>query len=195
VAKAHPITGLDASASARRNLPQMFSLRIAELWGWAGHLQYPGRVRELHDMRIAAKRLRYMFEFFAPCFPASFNQQLKRFKQIQDYLGEIHDCDVWVDYLRRQLRDAFRELNTGRKALGRFTGADPDLGLAAEALREDPAHSAVLGLLMMITDVVERRGKLYSELLDYWRELEASGFHGQLVRAVAAAASVEGGAR
>lgn len=194
MARAQPIAGLDANAIARQNLPQMFSVRIAELWGWAEHMQFPGRVRELHHMRIAAKRLRYMFEFFAPCFPASFNQQLKCFKQIQDYLGEIHDCDVWVDYLRQQLRDAFQELNTSRKALDRFTGADPDLGLAADALREDPAHGAILGLLMLITDVVERRGKLYSELLDYWRELEASDFHGQLVRAVAVAARGEGGA-
>jgi len=195
VAKAQAITGLDANASVRRNLPQMFSLRITELWGWAEHIQFPHRVRELHDMRIAAKRLRYMFEFFAPCFPASFSQQLKCFKQLQDYLGEIHDCDVWVDYLRQQLRDAFQELNAGRKSLDRFTGADPDLGLAAEALRGDSTHGAILGLLMMITDVVERRVMLYGELLDYWRGLEESDFHGQLVRAIAAAARGEGGAR
>jgi hypothetical protein len=54
MARAQPIEGLNAQAPTRASLPQMFSVRISELWGWAEHLPYPERVRELHDMRIAA---------------------------------------------------------------------------------------------------------------------------------------------
>lgn len=188
MAKAQPIGGLQAGAAAHASMPVMFSVRIAELWDWAEHLPYPDRVRELHDMRIAAKRLRYLFEFFEPCFAAEFKDHLKRFKRLQDYLGEIHDCDVWVDYLRAQLADAFKELNRRRKALGAVTGAKPELVPAAEELRAALAHGPAGGLLMMLTDVAHRRDRLYGELLVFWDELERDRFRAQLIAAVAEAA-------
>ncbi|MBN2082176.1 CHAD domain-containing protein [bacterium] len=191
MAKAQPVTGLNAGASSRSSLPVMFAVRIGELWSWAEHLPYPHRIRELHDMRIAAKRLRYLFEFFAPCFEPEFKDNLKQFKRLQDYLGEIHDCDVWVVYLRRQLHDAFRELDRHRKALKQFAGADPELKQEAAALARELTHGPVQGLLMMLGDVVERRDRLYGELLQFWAELEQEGFRAELTRAVAQAASEE----
>jgi hypothetical protein len=191
MARAQAIKGLNAHAATRASLPLMFSSRITELWGWAEHLQYPERVRELHDMRIAAKRLRYLFEFFEPCFAPDFKEHLKLFKQLQDYLGEIHDCDVWVDYLRDQLAGAFKELNQARKALGSYTGAGPELGPAAAELRGRLAQGPVQGLLMMIAGVVDRRDKLYGELLGFWAELERDGFRAALIGAVAQAARGE----
>lgn len=190
MAKAKPIEGLDAHAETRAVLPAVFGTRITELWSMAEHLPYPERVRELHDMRIAAKRLRYCFEFFAPCF-ADLGDALKRFKRLQDYLGDLHDCDVWVDYLRAQLRDAFRELTARRRELGAHTGASADLGRAAAELEGLLTGGPVQGLLMMIGDVVERRERLYGELLLFWAELERSGFREELTRAVAAAARGE----
>jgi len=189
MAKAHEISGLLAGAAVRASLPAMFSVRIAELWDWAEHLPYPDRVRELHDMRIAAKRLRYAFEFFEPCFAPGFKELLQRFKQLQDYLGEIHDCDVWVDYLRRQLAGAFKDLNRRRKELGRIVGAKPELMTAAQELHEELERGPAGGLLMMLTDVVQRRDRLYGELLVFWDGLERDGFHAQLIGAVAQAAS------
>jgi hypothetical protein len=191
MAKAIEIGDLDAHAEARAALPAIFGTRIAELWGWAAHMPHPERVRELHDMRIAAKRLRYCFEFFTPCF-SGIGEALKRFKKLQDYLGELHDCDVWVDYLRDQLDDAFAALAHKRKALRRFVGADPDLRVEAQALEHEMAHGPAAGLLMMLTDVVERRDRLYGELLAYWAELEQADFRGELTRAVASAARGEG---
>jgi hypothetical protein len=190
MAKAQPITGIDPGATTRASLPAMFVVRIAELWSWAEHLPYPDRVRQLHDMRIAAKRLRYLFEFFAPCFRPRFKGLLRQFKRLQDYLGEIHDCDVWVDYLRRQLRSAFRELNADRKELKDHVGADPALGEGAARLRAALARGPAQGLLMMVEDVVVRREQLYGELLGFWEKLEAGGFRAQLVREVAEGARV-----
>ncbi len=189
MAKAQAIEGLTAATPARNNMPAIFSVRLAELWSWAGHMPYPDRVRELHDMRIAAKRVRYCFEFFSPALEDSFKNLLKQFKQLQDYLGEIHDCDVWVDYLRNQLRDAFRELNTQRKELGSFVGADPRLAQDCTQLAKMLAHGPAQGLLMMLEDVCARRAQLYKDLLEFWDNLEEDDFRGQLVRAVARAAS------
>jgi CHAD domain-containing protein len=190
MAKAQEITSLEAHADVRSALPAIFSVRISELWSFAADMPYPERVRQLHDMRIAAKRLRYCFEFFSPCF-TEIDGALKRFKKLQDFLGELHDCDVWVDYLREQLRDAFTEMSQMRKGLARFVGADPELQHEAAALEELLAHGPAQGLLMMLGDIVERRGKLYGELLAYWDELEQAQFRAELTHAVADAARGE----
>jgi len=57
------------------------------------------RVEELHAMRISAKKLRYSLEVFAELYTHETDFALDITKQAQDYLGEIHDCDVWIDYL------------------------------------------------------------------------------------------------
>lgn len=55
----------------------------------------PDRVDELHAMRIAAKRLRYTLETFAPLFEDGLKTTIKAMRSSQDMLGEIHDADVW----------------------------------------------------------------------------------------------------
>lgn len=189
MAKPQPIAGLDATQPAYANMPAIFSIRIAELWGWAEHMPYPDRVDELHNMRIAAKRVRYCFEFFEPAMGAGFKDLRKQFKSMQDFLGEIHDCDVWVDYLRGQLRDAFGELQEKRKLLKRYVGADPRLAEDCRQLSGQLAHGPAQGLLMMLEEVCARRARLYTEMLEFWQQLEAGDFRGKLVKAVAEAAS------
>jgi CHAD domain-containing protein len=189
MAKAHVITGLKPHAETRDTLPQIFSTRLAELWSWAEHMPHPERVRELHDMRIAAKRVRYCFEFFLPCFEPDFKDVLKRFKQLQDFLGEIHDCDVWVDYLRTQLAESFKELDGLRKDLNRFVGADHAMQNSAAQLSRALGHGPAQGLLMMIGDIAQRRQKLYADLLQFWADCEAQGFRAKLTAAVASAAA------
>jgi putative phosphoesterase len=49
-----------------------------------------------HRMRIAAKRLRYTLEAFRPLFDDALDQEIGSLKEVQDLLGEMHDCDVWL---------------------------------------------------------------------------------------------------
>ena len=57
----------------------------------------PAQVEALHDMRIAAQRLRYILELTAEtCFGAYAETGAKRARELQDLLGEIHDCDVML---------------------------------------------------------------------------------------------------
>lgn len=53
----------------------------------------------LHAMRIAGKHLRYTLEIFAPLYEGGMTPFIEIMKGIQDQLGEIHDCDVWVAWL------------------------------------------------------------------------------------------------
>ncbi len=130
-------------------------VRIAELWSWGGLVRDPANSSELHDMRIAAKRLRYCIEFFAPLLGSGAGSVLAKFKQLQDYLGEIHDCDVWAQMLGKMQH---REL----KRRGR----------AGELTRE---ADELLG------NLATRRSELFWEFLGYWDELGTQGFRAELL--------------
>jgi len=55
--------------------------------------------KKLHAMRIAGKHLRYTMEIFSPLYQDGINPFIEIMKEIQDQLGEIHDCDVWIAWL------------------------------------------------------------------------------------------------
>ena len=50
---------------------------------------------QLHRLRIACKKLRYMFEFFASAFPEEMTAEpIRRLRTLQDVLGQLNDLDV-----------------------------------------------------------------------------------------------------
>ena len=63
------------------------------------------KVTELHEMRIAAKWLRYTMETFAALYGNHLKPYLKAVKNAQEQLGEIHDADVWSVFLPQFLLD------------------------------------------------------------------------------------------
>ncbi len=73
--------------------------RLGEFLGYDAIVAIPERVTELHEMRIAAKRLRYTLETFGPLFATGLKAWLSSIRDAQETLGNIHDCDVWGDYL------------------------------------------------------------------------------------------------
>ncbi len=73
------------------------------MFDWAPAMRDPENVEELHNMRIAAKRLRYTMELFTPCFGDDFQRSLKTVEAIQERIGAIHDCDVLLPLLSRTL--------------------------------------------------------------------------------------------
>ena len=52
-----------------------------------------------HEMRINAKKLRYVMEFFAPLYKDRLEKEIETVKAYQDILGEKHDLEVWINYL------------------------------------------------------------------------------------------------
>ena len=63
------------------------------------YIPYPEKVHELHLMRIAAKRLRYTMEVFEPLYNAEIIPFLEITRDVQQSLGDIRDCDVWLEFL------------------------------------------------------------------------------------------------
>lgn len=63
-------------------------------------------VSGLHMMRIAAKKLRYTLEAFSPCFGEPFINAVNGVKALQEFLGQVHDCDVWIVKLNGYLAES-----------------------------------------------------------------------------------------
>ena len=116
-------------------------------------LEQPEKIAELHAMRIAAKKLRYVLEAFAPLYEGELKQTLQAMRQIQDELGEIHDSDIWSDFL-----PGFIEKERQR-TLAYF-------GHTRSMKRLDP------GLLFFLHNRQENRITKFSQFVSYWQQLK-----------------------
>ncbi len=85
------------------NARRIVRARLAELYVWAQYAHDARRAREQHQMRIAAKRLRYTLELFRDFLPEQAGDCIKALKSLQDALGLLHDCDVLIAILRSAL--------------------------------------------------------------------------------------------
>jgi len=71
--------------------------RLEELEKLSNSLYQPLDIEPLHDMRIAAKRLRYAIELFQECWGQQIVPFAEEVADLQLLLGELHDCDVWIE--------------------------------------------------------------------------------------------------
>ena len=60
----------------------------------------PMLLKELHNMRIAAKRLRYTLEIFEDFLPDECKTAQKELEQLQQEMGQLHDSDVMIALLQ-----------------------------------------------------------------------------------------------
>lgn len=79
--------------------------RLAELRELNACLYQPFATDALHRMRIAAKRLRYAMELFAVCWGNTLTEHAAEVAELQTSLGELHDCDVWIEGFGQMLRE------------------------------------------------------------------------------------------
>ena len=83
---------------------QIIGDRIEELREASHHLYFPFHLKELHELRILTKRLRYAAELFSECWSPNLRDAAKEVSLLQTSLGELHDCDVWLDDLSARLK-------------------------------------------------------------------------------------------
>jgi hypothetical protein len=178
--KARAVKGLHPDATLADNLQRIVATRLDELCSFVPRALDPARIKALHDMRIAAKRLRYILEVGAePCFGPYAVTAIKRTKELQDLLGELHDCDVQLPRVR-VLQDELRAADAleARVRAGDAPDLDPTLASGT------PHAEAWRGLETLCIYVEARRGLLFDRFLEMWRELEREGFRARLEYAI-----------
>jgi hypothetical protein len=177
--KARKVKDLDPAGTLADNLERIVRVRTGELFAFMPRAADPGEVEHLHDMRIAAKRLRYILEISEACFGPYAAAAAKRAKDVQDLLGEIHDADVALPRLAAHQRQALAA------DVAAVRGRAPDAKDLDPALAADGPHADVYrGLAAMATYHRARRELLFSRFLTLWQELGREGFRARLEFAI-----------
>jgi CHAD domain-containing protein len=172
--KARAVAGIDGRASVARNAARIVRVRLDELYAFDPAVRDPANVEELHDMRIAAKRLRYVLEITGHCFGEIGTEAEEVARSLQDVLGEIHDCDTLIPRVDQELA-TLRGLDAG--ALQRLA-PDPD-GLP-RAVRRAPARARYRGLETLAAALVARRALRYEAFSEEWRAVVRDDLRGRL---------------
>lgn len=94
--KARRVGGLEPEGSLHDNAALIVRTRLGELRGFEAQALEPSADAAQHEMRIAAKRLRYVLEIFGACFPIQAPAAQKAAKRLQGVLGDLHDCDAML---------------------------------------------------------------------------------------------------
>jgi len=114
-----------------------------------------------HAMRIAAKRLRYTMEIAGPVYEGGLDEALRTVKKLQVFLGDVHDCDVWLE----KLDDFDRSLRrTIRKRYGTDAAAEP----------------LMVGIDYLRSQRQDQRQRAFRELVDYWSQLQQQDYWDKL---------------
>ena len=177
--KARPVKKLDPELTLGENAARIVKVRLDELRSFESKALERDRVKAQHDMRIAAKRLRYVLEVTGFCFGSPADTARRRARDLQDILGEMHDCDVMLPRVRAHIES----LEAGDAGAVRAkAGQTPDLDprLAARA----PNRTAYRGLEVLSVYLRARRELLFDRFVAFWNRQEETGTWIRLERAV-----------
>jgi putative phosphoesterase len=159
--------------------------QIKEALAFDQAIHDPAHVSELHQLRIVCKHLRYALEVFAPLYVGAIRVRtiqakgspsgesplpesplqpyIAIIKTFQEILGDIHDCDVWIDLLPRFSADEQQRIRD-------YFGHDR------------PLKQFEPGLTYLLQERQYHRHVRYNEFLDLWIAHREADTWGNLVR-------------
>lgn len=142
----------DDGDTVRKVAPRVIAARLSKVIKAGDRLSAPTST-ELHEFRIACKRLRYACEFFKPWLAGRLDPIIQAATGIQDTLGALHDGDVTPDTLLD------------------LVGAPGDSGSPRGATSNELERM----LLRMMRDRLAKRDELLVRFRDQWADLRALG--------------------
>jgi hypothetical protein len=175
MARAEPIHGLDPEAPLAVDAALIVGTRLNEMLAFTPYLTDAEAVYELHQMRIAAKRLRYTMELFQqiyapnPDFAARFSAALETVKALQDHLGFLHDADVLVPQLTEHLTHLLKA------SFGTDHREEPVVGV------HFVDFDAGIGLLTLCRETRFERDARYAQFLTDWTQWQQQEVFSRLV--------------
>ena len=97
----------DSSEAPAQTFPEagrdVIERHLRQLVKLSASLFSPHDSEGLHDLRIAAKELRYALELFSACWGGRLKPYAKEIAHLQSSLGHVHDCDGWIKELGKRL--------------------------------------------------------------------------------------------
>jgi CHAD domain-containing protein len=116
--------------------------RLEKLFSLESYVRKPACVKELHEMRIAAKNLRYTLENLQALYGRRVFPFVLSAAKVQRALGELHNFDVWIGLM---------------KILSDSSGREPSFRRAIPFLRKECER---------------RRQEAYSDFVKLWAGLK-----------------------
>jgi len=135
--------------------------RLNELEKLSNSLYTPLDSRALHAMRIAVKRLRYAIELFHDCFGKKILRFSKTAARMQDSLGNLHDCDVWIEGFGQLIHDS----------------------------KERQESEYALSYIWLFKHFMKLRNRHFQKAFGQWRSWETKGVSNKLREALKSAKS------
>jgi hypothetical protein len=176
--RARPVKKLDPTASLSENAARIVLVRLDEMRSFAPKAIDRRKVKAQHDMRIAAKRLRYVLEATEFCFGRAGETARRRARDLQDVLGELHDCDVMLPRVQQHLSE-LRAADS--RAIKERAGDAPDLD--PQLVRLASHRTAYRGLESLAVYFEARRELLFDRFTEFWAWQEEKGTWDRLERA------------
>jgi CHAD domain-containing protein len=130
--------------------------RLKELEELSSSLYRPLEGKPLHEMRIAAKRLRYAIELFGDCWGSNILSFAKDAARLQSALGKLHDCDIWIESFGKEISGSTNS-------------------------RKQAEHETFVWLF---THFNELRNIHFEEAFSLWNQWEVQGLSGKLKEAL-----------
>ncbi len=141
------------------------SFRLDDFLAMETYVPLENEILKHHEMRIYAKKLRYTMESFASLYKNKLAMEIETIKAFQDVLGEMHDCDVWTDYIPKFMQEKNAKNKSKRKK-------------KADTTKVEQA------LLNFLSYVKENRKEHYKEFVRFWDENKTKGFFVQLRKTI-----------
>lgn len=89
-----------APHQVRHVLPVLLHRRLAQVRAYDTVLP-DSNIEDLHELRVEFKQLRYALEFFQPNLGRSAGSFLRTARDMQEFLGRIHDISVFIEAVGR----------------------------------------------------------------------------------------------
>lgn len=129
----------DELTQLRDKTSQIIVHQFDELMRYADCVDQPEQVARLHEMRIVAKHLRYTLEMFAPIVEGGLSDVIELTRQMQQLLGDVHDCDVWAEFLKQFTKVEYQrhvDFHGHAKAFGRLKPGIEHVAATRQSQRE-----------------------------------------------------------
>lgn len=179
MARARKVKGIDCKQSVVVNARKIIEVRLQEMLGFGQYAGDPTRIEEIHNLRIAAKRLRYTLEMFRFAFPKELADLISEVKEIQEHIGNMRDADVMIErvtgIIDRENAARKERLHQIAQATTRGTPAQRHQRIRSAVSAPTAARDEV-ALYTMIAHRAGERDDAYLQFVRAWERFEASDF-------------------
>ncbi len=145
--------------------------QIEDLEAHLAKVEEPDDQEAAHEARITAKRVRYLLEPLVPEIDGA-GPVVKRFKALQDLLGDLHDAHVLEAELAEAVEAAAVERVRRILELSLSESSPASTGM----LRAERRRDRVPGLIALAKLNRERRDRLFADLETGWLKGAAQDF-------------------